>query len=60
MSQELSSETGMPVAGLLGLVEELNSLQVLFHWKCLPNSEDTLEPACAHLRSCATDAASPS
>jgi len=44
MSHVLSSETGMPVARLMRLVDEPNGMQVLVRWKGLPISEDSLEP----------------
>ena len=43
-SHVLSSETGMPVARLVRLVDSEDRLKVIVHWKGLPNSEDTEEP----------------
>lgn len=44
MSHVLSSETGMPVARLLRLVEEDGQLFVAVWWKGLGKDEDSLEP----------------
>ena len=40
----LSSETGMPVARLMGLEDTENGIMVHVRWRGLPNTEDTLEP----------------
>ena len=40
----ISSETGMVVQRLLGLVEADDGLKVRIRWKGLPESEDTEEP----------------
>lgn len=44
LSHVLSSETGMPVARLMQLVDSPDGLKVQVRWKGLPNSEDTMEP----------------
>lgn len=44
LSHVLSSETGIPVARLMRLVDDPNGMKVLVRWKGLPNSEDSLEP----------------
>ena len=44
MSHVLSSETGMPVARLMRLVDTEEGLKVLVRWKGLSNNDDTLEP----------------
>lgn len=44
MPHVLSSETGMPVARLMRLVETPNGLMVFVRWKELSDTEDILEP----------------
>lgn len=44
MSHVIASETGMPVARLMGIQESSDGLVVHVRWKGLPHSEDTLEP----------------
>ena len=44
MSHVLSSETGMPVARLLRLLDQDGGIYVVVRWKGLSESEDTLEP----------------
>ena len=44
MSHVLSSETGMPVAHLLCLIESHDGLKVFVLWKGLPDSQDSSEP----------------
>jgi hypothetical protein len=44
MSHVLSSETGMPVARLMRLVDSPDGLEVQGRWRGLPDVEDTLEP----------------
>lgn len=44
MSDVISSETGMPVARLMRLLDTATGLKVLIRWKGLPNSEDSAEP----------------
>lgn len=44
MSHVVSSETGMEVQRLLGLVDTGDGLMVQVRWKGLPDSEDTKEP----------------
>ena len=44
MSHVLSSETGMPVARLMRLVDSPDGLLVQVRWRGLCDSEDTLEP----------------
>lgn len=46
MSHVISSETDMPVARLMKLVETESGLQVQVRWKGLTNADDTLEPLC--------------
>lgn len=41
MSHVLSSETGMPVARLMRLIEEPDGLDFIVHWEGLPHSEDS-------------------
>lgn len=43
MAHVIYSETGMPVAQLMKLIESENGLQFQVRWKGLPNSEDSLE-----------------
>ena len=44
MSHVLSSETGMPVARLLRLVDQDGNLYVVVRWKGMSESENTMEP----------------
>jgi len=44
MPHVLQSETGMPVARLMRLVDDPDGLKVQVRWRGLPTSEDTLEP----------------
>lgn len=44
MSHVLSSETGMPVAPLMKIVDTADGMMVQVRWKGLSQNEDTLEP----------------
>lgn len=44
MTHVVNSETGIPVARLMNLVDENGFLKVQARWRGLTHSEDTLEP----------------